>query len=88
MKLKYNFVVRDVGGSPVAVAVGKDNAKFNGMIKLNASGEFIFKMLCEDTTVDEIVFALLEKYDIIVEVAQQTVVEYIDNFRKNNLITE
>ena len=88
MKLKYKFVVRDVGGSPVAVAVGTDNEKFNGMIKLNESGEFIFKMLFEDTTLDRIVSALLAKYDITEELAQQTVLKYIDKLRENDLITE
>lgn len=38
MKLKYKFVVRNVSGKPVAVAVGQDNERFNGMIKLNPSG--------------------------------------------------
>jgi hypothetical protein len=48
MKLKYRFIVRNVGGKLVAVAVGTDNEKFNGMVKLNANGEMIFKMLNEE----------------------------------------
>lgn len=88
MKLKYNFVVRNVGGSPVAVTVGADSAKFNGIVKLNESGEFILKMLFEDTTVDEIVSALLSKYDVSEETAQKTVLGFIDKLRENSLITE
>ena len=65
MKLKYNFVVREIGGKPVAVAVGKDNDKFNGMIKLNSTGEFIFEMLKNDTTLDEIAAAMAEKYGAV-----------------------
>ena len=45
MKLKYKFVVREIDGTHVAVAVGKDNEKFNGMIKLNKSGAVIFNLL-------------------------------------------
>lgn len=47
MRLRYQFVVREVDGTPVAVAVGRDNEKFNGMIKLNTTGGVIFKMLSE-----------------------------------------
>ena len=35
MKLKYKFIVREVAGQSVALAVGDDNKYFNGMIKLN-----------------------------------------------------
>ena len=35
MKLKYNFVINEVAGSTVAVAVGDDAAKFKGFIKMN-----------------------------------------------------
>ena len=47
MKLKYKFIVQNVSGKPVAVAVGKDNERFNGMITLNDSGAEIFKLLNE-----------------------------------------
>ena len=36
MKLKYNFVINEVAGSTVAVAVGDDAAKFKGFIKMSA----------------------------------------------------
>ena len=55
MKLKYQFVVSKFGGKPVAVAVGRDNACFNGMIKLNDGGEVLFKLLNEgDITQEEL----------------------------------
>ena len=47
MKLRYKFVVRNVSGKPVAVAVGQDNEKFNGMIKLNCSrAHFLWMRSC------------------------------------------
>ena len=41
MKLKYKFVVKEVAGKPVALAVGKDSVRFNGMINLNETGKII-----------------------------------------------
>ena len=45
MKLKYNFVTNEVADKIVAVAVGDDLSKFNGFIKMNGTGAFIFNML-------------------------------------------
>lgn len=89
MKLKYNFVTREIDGVNVAVAVGKDNEKFNGMIKLNESGVFIFQKLCEGNVSEgDVVNALMEKYDVTEEKALQTVKSFIDQLRKSDLIIE
>lgn len=88
MKLKYNFVVRNVGGKPVAVAVGKDNAQFNGMIKLNSTSEFIFELLRNDTTLDEIASAMTEKYGIDKEQAENDAGKLIDTLKNAGIIEE
>lgn len=88
MKLKYNFIVRNVAGQSVALAVGNDNAKFNGMIKLNSVGEFIFKLLENNVTEDEILNKITEEYDISAEDAKSSVENYLDVLRRNKLIEE
>ena len=57
MKLKYNFVTNEVADKIVAVAVGGDLEKFNGFIKMNDTGAYIFNMLKSDVTEEEIVAA-------------------------------
>lgn len=89
MKLKYKFVVRNVGGKPVGVAVGKDNERFNGMVKLNPGGETLFKMLNEsDLTQDEILSRFAANYGITEETAKPAVLEFLDYLRQNELIEE
>ncbi len=89
MRLKYKFVAREIDGTHVAVAVGKDNEKFNGMIKLNSSGFFLFNLLKNgDISFDEIVSKLVEEYDISDERATETVKNFIEPFRKHNLLEE
>ena len=39
MKLNENFVLRQIVGSWVAVAVGQASVDFNGMLRLNDTGE-------------------------------------------------
>ena len=88
MKLKYKFIVRNVAGQSVALAVGEDNAKFNGMIKLNAVGEFIFKLLENDITEEEIVKKITDEYDVSAEEAEVSLKKYIETLRNNELIEE
>lgn len=88
MRLKYNFVVRQIGGKAVAVAVGEDNAKFNGMIKLNSTGELIFECLKNDTAADEIAKKMCERFSIDFDSALKDVNECIDKFRSAGLIEE
>ena len=62
MKLKYTFVTNEVADKIVAVAVGDDMEKFNGFIKMNDVSAYIFNMLKEDVTIDDIVAAMQKDY--------------------------
>ena len=55
------FIIQQVGDKAIAVSA---NAKdFSGLIRLNKSGEFVFRLLQNEITLDEIVAVMLEKYD-------------------------
>lgn len=89
MKLKYRFVVRNVQGKPVAVAVGKDNELFNGMIKLNSSGEWIFTTLSnESITQDDLVTRFAAQFVTTEELARPYVLGFLENLRQNGLLEE
>ena len=62
MKLKYNFVVNEVAGNMVAVAVGEDVTKFNGFIKMNKTGAEILELLKSETTVEALVEEMAKLY--------------------------
>lgn len=88
MKLKYNFVINQVAGETVAVSVGDNDGRFNGYIKLNETGAFIFKMLKKDTTREDIINALLAEYsDATQEAAAESVDELVEQLRKAELLS-
>ena len=41
MKIKNGFVLRDVGGQAVVIAVGEASKTFHGMINLNATEKMV-----------------------------------------------
>ena len=63
MKLKYEFVVRNVADKTVAIVVSENANNFNGMLTLNESGAFIFERLREETSIEEIIAEFLKEYD-------------------------
>lgn len=87
MKLKYNFVTNEVAGKIVAVAVGDDLTNFNGFIKMNDIGAYIFNMLKNDVTVDDIVAAMVKDYpnDSEQEI-RETVEGFVAELKKEDVI--
>ena len=47
MKIKEGFILRKVGIQYVVAATGKASENFNGMLRLNESGAFAFRLLQE-----------------------------------------
>lgn len=54
MKIRKGFVVRKVGDAQYAVATGDALKYFKGMIKINEMGAFMFTLLQEETTTEQI----------------------------------
>lgn len=88
MKIKTGFIKRTVGGRNIAVAVGDRCNDFDGMITLNEMAGFIWDKLETDTTVENIVKAVLKEYDTDEERAIADVTEFIKTLKDAGLIDE
>ncbi len=64
MKIKEGFILREVMGNYVVVAVGHASKNFRGMIKLNSTAVDIWNLLGEGKDENEICELLLSKYDV------------------------
>lgn len=64
MKLKDGFVLEEVGGAYLAVAVGERADSFNGMVRLNETGAFLWRLLSERAlTSDELADEVVKAYE-------------------------
>lgn len=82
MKIKDGFIRREVAGSVVVIAVGEAGEKFNGMMKLNETGSFLWKKLENGASFDELVTELLEVYDVSAQRAASGVENFIAELDK------
>lgn len=86
MKIKSGFIVREVCGSTVVVAVGKRADEFNGMITLNESGKLLFERLTSEATENDLVEILLKNYDVEREKATECVKTFVKKLKDANVI--
>lgn len=88
MKIKEGFMLRQFGENYIVVAVGDGSEDFNKLITINEVGAFIYKFLSEDRTRDEVVEAMLEKYDVTEEIAVRDCEAYITNLKTAGLLDD
>ena len=62
MRLIQDHILRKVNGNVVLVPLSGKETDFNGMIALNHTGEFVCRMLEQDTDRDSLVAALAQEY--------------------------
>ncbi len=86
MKIKEGFVLREVAGSYIVVAVGEAVKTFNGVINLNQTGALLWKELSNGGDEDALVKILLDNYDVAEEIARQDASAFIKRLKDANLL--
>ena len=79
MKLRDSFVTRDMGDVQIMVGVG--NSAFSGLVRSNKTAAFIVEQLKADTTKEQLLAALLEKYDVEASVAEKDIDMVLEKLR-------
>lgn len=88
MKLKGEFILREVAGEVIVIPVGKTALDFNGMICINAVSEEIWKGLQEGKTKEEILERILEEFEVSPEQAAVDLDGFLLQLRENNLLED
>lgn len=88
MKIKSDFMLREVAGYYVVVPVGSGALDFNGVINLNESGATLWKAMENDTTEEGLVDALMAEYEVDADTAKADVEEFVKKMKDVKLIEE
>ena len=89
MRLKSGFVLEEVGGTHLAVAVGERADEFKILIKLNYTGAFLWQKISErDVSTEELVDALVSNYEVSYEIAERDVNNFVKILRDGGLLDE
>lgn len=88
MKLKGEFILREVAGEIIGIPVGNTALRFNGMICMNAVSAEIWKGLQEEKTKEQILEIILQEFEVSREEAIADLEVFLHQLRENNLLEE
>ena len=86
MKLKKELIKREIAGETILVPVGKTVYDSNGLFVLNELGNFIWHLLPNVQTEEEICKAILAEYEVSMEEAAADVAEFLSKLREMEMI--
>ena len=86
MKIKEGFVLRNMGGQAVVVSIGSASKVFNGMVKLNETGEYVWKKISDGALRNGWINSLLERYDVDSELTTTDVDNFITSLKTPGII--
>lgn len=88
MKIRENYVMRDVAGQAIVIAIGEESKHFKGMINLNQTGREVWKCLEKGLDLDEITKKIVEKYEVNEIIASRDVKSMIDRLESIGVLEE
>lgn len=86
MKIKQNFMLREIAGTWLVVPLAERVVDFNGIITLSETGAFLWGVLEKGASVDELVGKLLLEYDVDETTARADVAEFTAALEEGNLL--
>ena len=81
MRIKEGYVIKKLGDGYVAVTVGEASKDFNGVIRLNTAGAFLWQSIQEGAdTRQKLIQTMTERYDDLdEEAAGKDLDEFLEN---------
>ena len=81
MKIKENFVLRQVADTWVVLPLSSATLNFDGMLNLNESGAMLWSVLEKGATREQLADALTSEYAVSREIALNDVDEFLENLK-------
>ena len=86
MKIKKNFILREIAGTYLVVAVGDAVKNFNAVINLNETGALLWKALEKGAEEEQLVELIVKEYEVERETAREDVLAFIQRLKEANLL--
>lgn len=86
MKLKENYLLRQVADTWVVLPLGAENLNFNGMLTLNETGALLWKALEQGGDREALADALTAEYTVDRAMALSDVDEFLAKLAKSGCL--
>lgn len=86
MRIKKEFILREIAGEYILIPTGTTTQEFNGLITINDVAAFVWKNIEKVNSVDELISMVLDEYDVDEDVARNDIEEFIQQLKKAEMI--
>ena len=86
MTIKKELLKREIAGETILVPVGKTVYDSHGLFAINEVGSFLWDLLPNAQTEEDLLKDVLNEYEVTETVARQDIAEFLDKLRKMNII--
>lgn len=86
MIIKKELIKREIAGDTILVPVGSAVYDSNGLFVLNELASFIWDLLPEAESEEDILNAVLSEYEVEKEVAEKDIAEFLSKLKKMEII--
>ena len=86
MIIKKELIKREIAGDTILVPVGSAVYDSNGLFVLNELASFIWDLLPEAESKEDILNAVLNEYEVEKEVAEKDIAEFLSKLQKMEII--
>ena len=86
MKTNPEFIARDIAGELVLVPVGTAAKNYGGLVTCNEVGAFIWKKLEGGMSMDELVSAILDEFEVDESTARKDAEEFVEKLKNINAV--
>lgn len=86
MKIKSDYILRELAGSHVVVPMNQEVINLNGIISLNDAGMFLWKELLDDKSEQDLVCAFLEEYNVSQVTANKDINDFVTTLREADIL--
>lgn len=64
MKRKEDFLLQNVGGQDLLIPLGAKVLDMNGLMVINPTGRYLWELLAEDRSLEDLVTAVVERFEV------------------------
>ena len=86
MKIKKEFILREIVGDIVLVPINKSTSKFDGLITMNEIGKFIWENIESAKDEEELLQRILDEYEVDRDVAKADLDEFLGKLKEIDII--
>ena len=86
MKIKKEFILREIVGDIVLVQINKSTSKFDGLITMNEIGKFIWENIESAKDEEELLQRILDEYEVERDVAKADLDEFLGKLKEIDII--